>query len=69
MAAAKTLFTTAVYLLPLEKLRGVLTVLNSQPELAEQPLKERALAAAGLLQEGADREGISLKLNKKSKKG
>lgn len=25
----KTLFTTAVYLLPLEELRGVLTVLNS----------------------------------------
>lgn len=65
----KTLFTTAVYLLPLEELHGVLTVLNSQPELAEQPLKERALAAAGLLQEAADRQGISLKLNKKSKKG
>ena len=65
----KTLFTTAVYLLPLEELRGVLTALNSQPELAEQPLKERVLAAAGLLQEAADRQGVSLKLNKKSKKG
>ncbi|OUP23260.1 DUF3795 domain-containing protein [Gemmiger sp. An194] len=65
----KTIFTTAVYLLSLEELRSVLTVLNSQPELAGQPIKERAVAAAELLREAADRQGISLKLNKKSKKG
>lgn len=65
----KTLFTTAVYLLPLEDLRAVMNALSSQPELAEKPLKERALAAAGLLAERADRRSISLKLNKKPKKG
>lgn len=65
----KTLFTTAVYLLPLEDLRAVMTALNSRPELAGQPIKERALAIAGLLQEAADRRSISLKLNKKPKKG
>ena len=65
----KTLFHTAVYLLPLEDLRSVMAAVNRQPELAERPIKERALAAVGLLQEAADRRGISLKLNKKSKKG
>lgn len=65
----KTLFNTAVYLLPLEDLRSAMAALNSQPELAGQPIKERALAAVGLLQEAADRRGISLKLNKKLKKG
>ncbi len=65
----KTLFNTAVYLLPLEDLHTVTAALNSRPELAEQSVKERALAAVGLLQEAADRRGISLKLNKKAKKG
>ncbi len=65
----KTLFHTAVYLLPLEDLRSVMAAVNRQPEPAERPIKERALAAVGLLQEAADRRGISLKLNKKSKKG
>lgn len=65
----KTLFTTAVYLLPLEDLRAVMTALNSRVELAGQPVKERAVAAAELLQEAAGRGGISLKLNKKPKKG
>lgn len=65
----KTLFNTAVYLLPLEDLRSVIASLNSQPELDEQTVKERALAAVGLIQEAADRRGISLKLNKKPKKG
>ena len=63
----KTLFHTAVYLLPLEELRAVMAALRQ--ELSEQPVKERALAAAELLQEAADRQGISLKLNKKPKKG
>ena len=65
----KTLFNTAVYLLPLEDLRTAMTALNSRPEPAEQSVKERALAAAELLRKAADRRGISLKLNKKAKKG
>ena len=65
----KTLFNTAVYLLPLEDLRSVMATLDSRPELSAQPIKERALAAVELLQEAADRLCISLKLNKKPKKG
>ena len=65
----KTLFHTAVYLLPLEELRSVMTALDSRTELTEQSVKERALAAVALLREAADRRGISLKLNKKPKKG
>lgn len=65
----KTLFNTAAYLLPLEDLQSVMTGLNSLPELAGQSVKERALAAVELLREMADRRGISLKLNKKPKKG
>ena len=61
----KTLFNTAVYLLPLEDLRGVVIALDSQPELAQKPIKERALAAAQLLQKAADSRGGSLKLNEK----
>ena len=61
----KTLFTTAVYLLPLEDLRAVMVGLNRQPELAGQPVKERALAAAGLLQKAAEPRNISLKRNKR----
>ena len=65
----KTLFNTAGYLLPLEDLRTVMAALGSQAELGEQPIKERSLAAAGLLQKAADRRDISLKLSKKPKKG
>ena len=65
----KTLFNTAVYLLPLEDLRIVTASLSSRPELEEQPVKERALAAVELLQEVADHRGMSLKLVKKPKKG
>lgn len=65
----KNLFNTAVYLLPLEDLRTVMVSLGSRPELGEQAVKERALAAVELLQEAADRLGISLKLNKKPRKG
>ena len=65
----KTFFNTAVYLLPLEDLRSVMAALNNRPELDEQAGKERALAAVELLQEAADRRSISLKLNKKAKKG
>ena len=62
-------FNTAVYLLPLEDLRSVMASLGSKPELAGQSDKEQALAAVKLLQEAADRRAISLKLNKKPKKG
>lgn len=65
----KTFFNTAVCLLPLEDLQSVTAALNSRPELSEQAVKERALAAVGLLQEAADRRGISLKLNKRPGKG
>lgn len=65
----KTFFNTAVYLLSLEELRSVMASLDSRTELEDQPIKERALAAVELLQKAADRRGISLKLNKKSKKG
>ena len=64
----KTLFNTAVYLLPLEDLRSVIAELDSRQELAAQSRKERALAAVDFLQAAADRRKISLKLNKKSKK-
>lgn len=64
----KTLFHTAVYLLPLEDLRSAMAALASRPELAGQPIKERAIAAVELLQQAADRQEISLKLNKKPKK-
>ena len=65
----KTLFNTAVSLLPPEDLRLVTASLSSRPELEEQPVKERALAAVELVQQAADRRGVSLKLNKKPKKG
>ena len=64
----KTLFNTAVYLLPLEDLHSVMASLGSKPELAGQSDKERALAAVKLLQEAADRRAISLKLNRTPKK-
>lgn len=65
----KTLFNTAVYLLPLEDLRAVMAALDRRPELAEQPVKGRALAAVERLREAADHRGVSLTLNKKPKKG
>lgn len=65
----KTLFNMATYLLPIEDLRSVKAALDCRPELAKQSVKERALVAVELLQEAADRLGISLKLNKKPKRG
>ena len=64
-----TLFTTAVYLLPIVELRTVMNTLESRPELTGKSIKERALAAVDLLQQAADRHNISLKLRKKPKKG
>ena len=65
----KTLFNTAVYLLPLADLQSVMAALDGRSELEGHPIKERALAAVELLQEAADRRSIGLKLNKKPKKG
>ena len=65
----KTLFGTAVYLLPLQDLRDALATLQAQPQLAGQPAKERALAAVALLQAAADRRGIGLKLRKQPQEG
>ena len=45
-------------------LRRVMEALAAQSGLAAAPAKERAQAAAALLQTEADRAGISLKLNK-----
>lgn len=67
-AGRKTLFNTAVYLLPSEDLRAAMAALSARPELAEQTPKERALAAVELLQDAADRRAISLKLNRTPKK-
>lgn len=63
----KAFFDTAVYLLELEDIQGVMGQLRSCPELLEQPVKERALAAVRLFQTAADRRGVSLKLVKKPK--
>ena len=65
----KTFFNRAVYLLPLEDLRGVQAALDRQSAQGEQEVKARALAAVQLLQEAADRRGLSLKSKKKPKKG
>ena len=55
------------YLARLEERRAALEALESRPGRGEQPVKERALAAAALLQEAAKRRGVSLKLKKKGK--
>ena len=65
----KTFFNTAVYRLTLEDLQSVMTSLDNRPELGQQEIKERARVAVELLQEAADRRSISLKLNKKPRKG
>lgn len=60
----RSLYCAAAYLLEPEALRRVMEALASQSDLAAAPVKEKALAAAALLQAEADRAGISLKLNK-----
>ena len=62
----KTLFRTAVYLLPLEDLRMILAELSSLPEMAS--MQDRAGAAAERLQDAANRRGISLKKEKRGSK-
>ena len=64
----KTLFHTAVYLLPLEDLRMILAELSSLSEMAACSMLDRASAAAERLQKAANRRGISLKKGKKGSK-
>lgn len=58
----KSMFCTAVNLLPSEDLREVLRQLGAGPQ---KPVKEASALAAQLLQAKADERGISLKLRKK----
>ena len=60
----KSLYCAAAYLLEPEALRRVMDALATRSDLAASPLKEKAQAAAALLQTEADRAGVSLKLNK-----
>ena len=64
----KTLFHTAVYLLPLKDLRMILAGLSSLPEMDACSIQDRASAAAERLQNAANRRGISLKKGKKGSK-
>lgn len=65
----KTFFNRAVYLLPLEDLRGVRAALDRQSAQGEQEVKARALAAVQLLQEAADRRGPQSEEQEKTEKG
>ncbi|WP_295581004.1 DUF3795 domain-containing protein [uncultured Oscillibacter sp.] len=59
----KTLFALAANLLELEALRSVMETLE---QVGEAPLEERAARAAALLGEAAERQGVVLKLRKKT---
>lgn len=59
----KTFFLTAVYLLELPVLQGVMAVLPAE----DIPLKDRAAAAVRLLERAAAERGVTLKLRKKPK--
>ncbi len=61
----KTLFCTAVNLLPLQELENVMQVLRDHKTESK---KENAVLAAALLQEEAKRQGISLTLRKNTDK-
>ena len=61
----KSLYCAAAYLLEPEALCRVMDALAAQSDLAAAPVKEKAQAAAALLQAEAERAGISLKLNKR----
>lgn len=61
----RSLHCAAAYLLELEALRRVMDTLAARSDLTAAPAKEKAQAAAALLQTEADRAGISLKLNKR----
>lgn len=61
----KTLYCAAAYLLDREALRRVREALAARSDLDGAPARDRAQAAAALLQAEADRAGVSLKLRKK----
>ena len=61
----KTLFCTAVNLLPLQELENVMQVLR---EHKTESQKEKAVLAAALLQEEAKKQGISLSLRKNTER-
>ena len=60
----KSLFCTAVNLLPLTRLQSIIAALDGS-EFSNQ--KERSALAASLLQQAADELGLSLRLRKKQK--
>lgn len=62
----KNLFATAANLLNLTALAAVMECLNSENSLG-MSLKERASLAADALNKAAEKQGVSLKLRKKSK--
>ncbi len=61
----KTLYCTAVNLLELSDLQEAAEQLSARKELMDLPVKERAKAAAELLQEIGERRGLVLKLVRK----
>lgn len=62
----KSFFCLAVNLLELQDLNFILHKLKDDTEFEQMSLEERAENARRLLQSAADKENISLKLNKKS---
>lgn len=60
----KSLYCAAAYLLEPEALHRVMEALAAQSDLATAPVKDKARAAAALLQAEAEQAGVSLKLNK-----
>lgn len=62
----KSLYCAAAYLLPPEALRRVMDALAARSDLSASPVKEKARAAAALLQAEAEQAGMSLKLRKSS---
>lgn len=62
----KSFFCNTVNLLELTDLEGIMARIEKETS-SEKNVKERAAVAAKLLQDAADRHGISLKLRKKTK--
>ena len=61
----KSLYCAAAYLLEPEALRRVMDALAARSDLSAAPVREKAQAAAALLQTEAEQVGVRLKLNKK----
>ena len=62
----KTLYCLGANLLPMETLRGIVSVLDSDPALKAAPQKEKAQFAAKLFQTAAEECKMELKLRKKN---